>query len=115
VSKFIIVRIPKQSKRRATEHLIANEARVLDRDGRVIYTWFSCPRCGRVYASREQAARCCVARATQEALLGEGEACCDRCGAVEPLGRMRRLLLDERGRAIDLCRRCSIKRGGSRT
>ena len=106
MSNYIIVRIPKK-RRQATEHLIANEARVLDRDGRVLYTWFSCPRCGRVYASREQAARCCASRAVQEALLGEGIACCDRCGAVEPLGRMRRLLLDERGRTLDLCTKCA--------
>jgi len=51
---------------------------------------------------------CCAARAaTQEALLGEGEASCDRCGAVEPLGRMVRVPLDERGRMLDLCRRCA--------
>ena len=114
MSNFIIVRIPKRPKR-ATERLLVNEAKVLDRDGRVLYTWFSCPRCGRVYASREQAARCCASRAAHEALLGEGEVCCDRCGAVAPIGQMLRLPLDERGRAIDLCRRCSIKRGGSRT
>jgi len=50
---------------------------------------------------------CCAARAAQEALLGEGEAACDRCGAVEPLGRMVRMLLDERGRALDLCAKCA--------
>jgi len=48
MSNYIIVRIPKRPKR-ATERLLANETKVIDRDGRVIYTWFSCPRCGRVY------------------------------------------------------------------
>ena len=106
MSNFIIIRIPKRPKR-ATERLMVNEAKVIDRDGRVLYTWFSCPRCGRVYASKEQAARCCVARAAQEALLGEGEACCDRCGAVKPLDRMVRVPLDERGRTLDLCTKCA--------
>ena len=106
MSNYIIVRIPKH-RRRATEHLLVNEAKVLDRDGRVLYAWFTCPRCGRVYASREQAARCCASRAAHEALLGEGEASCDRCGRVEPLGRMVRVPLDERGRATDLCAKCA--------
>ena len=51
-----------------------------------------------------RAGRCYAA---QEALLGEGEASCDRCGAVKPLDRMVRISLDERGRMLDLCARCA--------
>ena len=107
MSKFIIVRIPKQSKRRAIERLIASEAHVFVRGARIA-SWFTCARCGRIWRTREDALRCCASRALiQEALLEEGEASCDRCGAVEPFGRMVRVPLDERGRMLDLCARCA--------
>ena len=100
-----------RAQRRAIEHLIASEAHVFVRGVRIA-SWFTCARCGRIWRTREDALRCCASRAIQEALLGEGIACCDRCGAVEPLGRMRRLLLDERGRTLDLCAKCA--RGASK-
>jgi len=105
VSKFIIVRIPKH-RRRAIEHLIASEAHVFVRGARIA-SWFTCARCGRIWRTREDALRCCASRAVQEALLGEGEVSCDKCGTVAPLDRVVRVPLDERGRMLDLCAKCA--------
>ena len=95
-----------RARRRAIEHLVASEAHVFVRGVRIA-SWFTCARCGKTWGKREDALRCCASRALiQEALLEEGEASCDRCGAVEPLGRMVRVPLDERGRMLDLCAKC---------
>ena len=105
MSNYVIVRIPKH-RRWATERLIASEAHVFVRGARIA-SWFTCARCGKIWRTREDALRCCASRVAREALLGEGEASCDRCGAVEPLGRMVRVPLDERGRMLDLCAKCA--------
>jgi hypothetical protein len=45
-------------------------------------------------------------RFVSEALIGEGQAVCDRCGAVVGLEEIKSIFHDQRGLKIDLCRRC---------
>jgi len=54
---YLVIRIPRRPKR-AIEGLIASEAHVIDR-GRVIWSWYTCARCGRVHQTKEGAGACC--------------------------------------------------------
>lgn len=45
-----------------------------------------------------------------EALMGEGQASCDRCGRVTSADRVISIFTSNVGTKVDLCGRCSSKR-----
>jgi hypothetical protein len=48
----------------------------------------------------------------EKALLGEGQAVCDRCGHVGPTSEFYYLVFNEIGETLDLCEKCLLDPDG---
>lgn len=99
--------------------LVALEAHVYE-GRRLIAAWYCCPNCGKVFPRKIDRDLCCEklmkgacymdtatyeTKCVTEALMGEGLASCDRCGAVTEK-QLITVYMGPRGEKVDLCPRC---------